>query len=41
MAIIEVILYDKEGFGKKVEKLEQVLGLPVNSGFVLGRYDAT
>jgi hypothetical protein len=39
--ILEVILYDKEGFGDKVEKLEQMFGLPVNSGFGLGRYDAT
>jgi hypothetical protein len=39
--ILEVILYDKEGLGDKVEKLEQVLGLPINSGFGLGRYDAT
>jgi hypothetical protein len=39
--ILEVILYDKEGFGDKIEKLEQVFGLPVNSGYGLGRYDAT
>ena len=39
--ILEVTLYDKEGLGDKIEKLEEALGLPVNSGFGLGRYDAT
>jgi len=39
--ILEVILYDKEGFGDKVEKLEQVLGLSINSGWMIGfgQYD--
>jgi hypothetical protein len=39
--ILTVILYDKEGLANKIEQLERVLGLPINSGFGLGRYDAT
>jgi hypothetical protein len=39
--ILTVTLYDKEGFEDKINKLEQVLGLPVNSGYGLGQYDAS
>jgi hypothetical protein len=39
--ILTVILYDKPSFINKIKRLEKVLGPHVNSGFGLGRYDAT
>ena len=39
--ILTVILYDKPGLGDKIDQLERTLGPCVNSGFGLGKYDAT